>query len=177
MCLCPPSAAFMNNITEHLICLLAWWNQSSCCEPTEQRMRWISLFSWFAFKLFPWKPLIMQNYSFHKEQTWTFTRKPFSQDQEQVSEGSNTADSDKSRRKEMAGERGEERQGRRSRREWVPKPLNEIKALYKTPLINIVELISSSSSALVGSWKPEWCLQHSSGWRPISYLGFSHGCG
>lgn len=53
-------------ITLHRICLMAWWNQSTCCEPPEQWMRWISLFSWFTFNSFPWKPFIMQNYSFHK---------------------------------------------------------------------------------------------------------------
>ncbi len=74
---------------------------------------------------------------------------PFTQDQEQVSEGSNTADSDKKKEGDGAGEWERKRRGRR--RESVPKPLNEIKAPHKTPLISIVELISSSSSALVGS--------------------------
>lgn len=92
----------------------------------------------------------MQNYSFHKGRDLDIYKKAlFSQDQEQVSEGSNTADSDKSRGTEMRRER--ERKGRRRRRESVPKPLNEIKAPYKTPLISSVELISSSFSALVGS--------------------------
>lgn len=44
-----------------------------------------------------------------------------------------------------------ERKGRRRRRESVPKPLNEIRAQYRIPLISIVEIISSSSSALMGS--------------------------
>lgn len=51
----------------------------------------------------------------------------------------------------MGREKEREKKGRRRRRESVPKPLNEIKAPYKTPLISIVELISSSTSALVGS--------------------------
>lgn len=93
----------------------------------------------------------MQNYSFYKGTDLDIHKKGlfFPQDQEQVSEGSKNADSDKSRRREMGKER--ERRGRRRRWESVPKPLNEIRAQYRIPLISIVEIISSSSSALMGS--------------------------
>lgn len=50
------------------------------------------------------------------------------------------------------GKRGRERGGEGGgSRESVPKPLNEIRAQYRIPLISIVEIISSSSSALMGS--------------------------
>lgn len=52
-------------------------------------------------------------------------------------------------KKKTGREAKEERWGKRW--ESVPKPLNEIKAPYKTPLISIVELISPSSSAIMGS--------------------------
>lgn len=94
----------------------------------------------------------MQNCSFHKGTHLDIYKKaPFSQDQEQISEGSNTADSDKEKEGNREREEKREEEGRRRRRESVPKPLNEIKAPYKTPLISIVELISSSTSALVGA--------------------------
>lgn len=140
-------------ITLHLICLMTWFNQSTCWEPQE----WFTAcdeYHCFHASLstcFRESLSLCRIIAFIKAQTWTFTRKAvFSQDQEQVSEGSKNADSDTSRRREMGKER--ERKGRRRRRESVPKPLNEIRAQYRIPLISIVEIISSSSSALMGSW-------------------------
>lgn len=140
-------------ITLHLIYLMTWFNQSTCWEPQE----WFTAcdeYHCFHASLstcFHESLSLCRIIAFIKAQTWTFTRKAvFSQDQEQVSEGSKNADSDKSRRREMGKER--ERKGRRRRRESVPKPLNEIRAQYRIPLISIVEIISSSSSALMGSW-------------------------
>lgn len=51
----------------------------------------------------------MQNYSFHKGKDLDIYKKAFFfQDQEQVSEGSNTADSNKSRWKELGRKRSKE---------------------------------------------------------------------
>lgn len=50
----------------------------------------------------------MQNYSLHKGTHLDIYKKTLFQDQEQVSEGSNTADSNKSRWKEMGRETSKE---------------------------------------------------------------------
>ena len=92
----------------------------------------------------------MLNYSFHKGTELDIYKKaPFSRDQEQVSEGANTADSKEKREGDGEGERAIERErGGEEGGCRCPNPLNEIKAPYKTPLIstcgiNLLQLFCS----------------------------------